>query len=754
VGSPAGLRQAARRRVAFALVAATAWLAPAATARAVAPGDIVVADFPAAPAPSGLVRFNPAGNLIGPFTSVPIQAPRDLAFDAAGNLYVADNAAVLIFDGDGNSLGSLTLGLTKAMALAFDAAGDLFVSNRINGGTSEILRYAPGGALLDTWAIPEFDNGGPEPFAREIAFAPGGLLYLALRGSNSSSNDNLLASFDPQTGVFVAFADSADQVTQPIGLAFESGGALLVVNDTGTQTSQASRIVQLDAAGNFVAEFWSEGAVRDLTFDGFDQLHGANRLGDVTLWNPNGSFRKAYGAAGLIAPISVALIPAPAPLCQNEIVEAGEDCDDGNTDPCDGCTATCTFEFGCGDGSVCGVEECDDGNTLACDGCSLECAIERCGDGVLCGFPPLDESCDDGNTDPCDGCSPGCTPEVCGNGILDCGEECDDADTEACDGCSSCRIDERAYLDDFENGSAGWSATGMWNLDDYRSVSPTHAWYYGQTTFRNYQTLIPGPTAGSLTSPTIDVTHHSGVALSFNYYLETENQPGFDVASVEASRDGFASDVVVLASQLADASFTAMDLDLSALTGGLLQVRFAFDTVDDANNHFEGFYVDDVVVRASGPILCGNGFTAAGCGETCDDGNALGGDGCSNTCQLEGVTALAIFSGVAAGGSIALSVSGVAVGVPTTAGDSSADVAAAVAAAINSESSLQGLGVTAVAVLDGLYVLGGAIDGAASSDPGIQVQLAAAVRALGPTGVIALAAVLLLATLTGQRAGW
>jgi cysteine-rich repeat protein len=655
----AGGRVLRRRRALFALVV-SAWLVHVPPARGVGPGEIVVADFPAAPAPSALVRFNAAGNPLGPFTSTAVQAPRDISFDAAGNLYVADNAAVLIFDGDGTPAGSRTQGLTKATALAFDAAGNLFVSNRISGGSSEILKYAPGGALLQTWVVPEFDSGGPAPFAREIAFGPGGLLYLALRGSNSSSNDNLVATLDPGTGAFVAFADATDQVTQPIGLAFEPGGTLLVVNDTGDQSAQASRIVRLGASGDFVGEFWNQDAVRDLVFDGFGQLHGANRLGDVTLWNPDGSFRKSYGAASLAAPISLALIPASAPFCQNEIVEAGEACDDGNADPCDGCSASCVLEFGCGDGSACGLEECDDGNAVSCDGCSASCVLEVCGDGILCSAPPLGEVCDDGNTDPCDGCSPSCLPEACGNGVLDCAEECDDANPQACDGCTDCRIDERAYLDSFENGQNGWSDTGLWNLDDFRSVSPSHAWYYGQTTFRNYVTIFPGTNSGALTSPSIDLTDVSGAELSFSYFLETENEPGVDVASVEVSRDGFASDVVVLDSQLPDSSvFTERQHDLSALGGGLLQVRFAFDTVDEVDNHFEGFYVDDVTIRASGPIVCGNGMAAAACGETCDDGNGLGGDGCSATCQLEGVTDQVVFSGTALGGFIEITVSGV-----------------------------------------------------------------------------------------------
>ena len=55
----------------------------------------------------------------------------------------------------------------------------------ISGGASEILKYAPGGALLQTWVVPEFDSGGPTPFAREIAFGPGGLLGARIDRENT-----------------------------------------------------------------------------------------------------------------------------------------------------------------------------------------------------------------------------------------------------------------------------------------------------------------------------------------------------------------------------------------------------------------------------------------------------------------------------------------------------------------------------------------------------------------------------------------
>jgi fibro-slime domain-containing protein len=64
--------------------------------------------------------------------------------------------------------------------------------------------------------------------------------------------------------------------------------------------------------------------------------------------------------------------------------EGAESCDDGNTVPLDGCSATCQAEpdcsagvctSDCGDGLVID-EECDDGNALDGDGCSSACLRE------------------------------------------------------------------------------------------------------------------------------------------------------------------------------------------------------------------------------------------------------------------------------------------------------------------------------------------------------------------------------------------
>ncbi|MEM7245178.1 MAG: DUF4215 domain-containing protein [Acidobacteriota bacterium] len=126
--------------------------------------------------------------------------------------------------------------------------------------------------------------------------------------------------------------------------------------------------------------------------------------------------------------------------CGNDVVEACEECDDGNTDPDDGCDPSCQFEHVCGDGVLEDGEECDDGDLDPGDGCDENCELEPvCGNGEL----EAGEECDDGNTDPDDGCDENCAIEPgCGNGRVEPGEQCDDGNTDDGDGCdSSCQFE-------------------------------------------------------------------------------------------------------------------------------------------------------------------------------------------------------------------------------------------------------------------------------------------------------------------------
>jgi cysteine-rich repeat protein len=113
--------------------------------------------------------------------------------------------------------------------------------------------------------------------------------------------------------------------------------------------------------------------------------------------------------------------------CGNGVIDSGEDCDDGNTEPSDGCTNACTI---CGNGIVTAPERCDDGNRNNEDACRNDCRFNVCGDGFR---KPASEQCDDGNTNPADGCTNACT--ICGNGIVTPPERCDDGNRNDEDAC-------------------------------------------------------------------------------------------------------------------------------------------------------------------------------------------------------------------------------------------------------------------------------------------------------------------------------
>src|SRR5690606_37253599 len=83
----------------------------------------------------------------------------------------------------------------------------------------------------------------------------------------------------------------------------------------------------------------------------------------------------------------------------------------------------------CGNGTTELFEQCDDGGTAECDGCSASCRVESCGNGAV----ECNEECDAGaaNGTPGSGCTATCTTappalRIPGGGArpVDCGLEC------------------------------------------------------------------------------------------------------------------------------------------------------------------------------------------------------------------------------------------------------------------------------------------------------------------------------------------
>lgn len=207
---------------------------------------------------------------------------------------------------------------------------------------------------------------------------------------------------------------------------------------------------------------------------------GNIRSGDGCSWN---CFRELSVSSVSFASVPMGVGSSSArPVCGNGLLEAGEQCDDGNRVNDDSCTNICRNPR-CGDGILQSGEECDDGNTFFGDRCTPFCRISFrlssassfsslatylpsssnavsvpaqnfCGDGIRWG----NEQCDDGNTISGDGCSSICIIEipvssassilsvisnlssapvaVCGNGNKEGEEECDDGNILAGDWCT------------------------------------------------------------------------------------------------------------------------------------------------------------------------------------------------------------------------------------------------------------------------------------------------------------------------------
>ena len=136
-------------------------------------------------------------------------------------------------------------------------------------------------------------------------------------------------------------------------------------------------------------------------------------------------------------------------VCGDGVLDADEECDDGNTALTDACLPTCVAAT-CGDGALqTGVETCDDANLDDSDACAA-CQPAVCGDGfVQTGV----EACDDGNAVDTDACRSTCVPAACGDGVVQTDvEACDDGNADDTDECTAACV-EPSCSDTTKNGS-------------------------------------------------------------------------------------------------------------------------------------------------------------------------------------------------------------------------------------------------------------------------------------------------------------
>ena len=359
-------------------------------------------------------RFDGSGNLLQVLdTTTNSPQVTGMAFDSAGNLYVTDfdantmskfdNASNLLFANFGSGFDA------SPESIVLNAVGDLYVSEV--SGAGGIRKFDTAGHPL------EVSGSGLRTDWIELEADQCTMLYTdegsAIHRINVCTNTPLSDFANGLPGCFAL-------------RKLPSGGVLVACY---------SEILRLDDNGMVVQTYDAPGE---------DHWFALNLDPDCTsFWSANNFTGQVYKfdiASGRqlltfsSAPFSLMLGLAVfgehtgANACGNCVVDAGEQCDDGNNSGGDGCAATCKIEpcFTCtGVPSVCtpvaaGTNCTDDGNV---------CTDDTCNGSGVCQHINNTAPCDDGNA-----CTTG---DRCSSGV--CAGTGDDRDRDGiCDAFDNC----------------------------------------------------------------------------------------------------------------------------------------------------------------------------------------------------------------------------------------------------------------------------------------------------------------------------
>ncbi|MGH9936124.1 MAG: hypothetical protein ACREAM_07750, partial [Blastocatellia bacterium] len=224
------------------------------------------------------IRGNPGfGGDGGQARAARFNTPSGLAFDAAGNLYVADagnhrirkiaptgvittvaGSGEVGMRGDGGQ--AVNADLNEPRGVAVDGAGALYFTDSLN---HRVCKVTPAG-IITTVAGNGFEgfggDGGPATQARlslpsGVAVDGAGNLYI------SDSGNSRVRKVDAQTGVITTIASGAEGITTPAGLALDAGGNLYI-----TDKVNAGRIYKVTPAG--AINIFAGNGVNEISPDG------------------------------------------------------------------------------------------------------------------------------------------------------------------------------------------------------------------------------------------------------------------------------------------------------------------------------------------------------------------------------------------------------------------------------------------------------------------------------------------------------
>jgi secreted PhoX family phosphatase len=202
-----------------------------------AQGSLPVTGFFVANLSDPVSEFDAKGNG-SVFAGIPngVTNPAAVAFDAGGNLYVADDFANTVEKfTPPNTAGTLFLSATNGLivpdALAVDSSGNIYVANfgPTGFGDGNVQEFTPGGVLMN---IIEATNG---PAA--LAFDGSGNLYVADYFGGSDGNGSIEV-FPPPYTIGTTYLTITNGLFNPDALAFDGKGNLYVANASGNNVEE------------------------------------------------------------------------------------------------------------------------------------------------------------------------------------------------------------------------------------------------------------------------------------------------------------------------------------------------------------------------------------------------------------------------------------------------------------------------------------------------------------------------------------
>ena len=220
--------------------------------------------------------------------TTPLNAPRGLAIDSKGNLYVANQGGneVLVYNTSYTQMTkkSVTAGVSQPVGVAFDSKGNMYVANL---GTQSITQYSATGVQNTKFSI---TNGINAPWA--IAIDAADDLYVSNNFANVTvyplddfiSGPNLLRTITPGGVIY--------------GIATHTGNFYV-----GGVNTWAGGFVGELLAGSGFSYIGSANEAVALATDNAGDLWVANATGEVDLWisgGGSGFLTLSYGPAGIV----------------------------------------------------------------------------------------------------------------------------------------------------------------------------------------------------------------------------------------------------------------------------------------------------------------------------------------------------------------------------------------------------------------------------------------------------------------------